>query len=143
MAIPERRHVAERLHSAALHLLRRLREVDAEAEIGPSRLSVLSVLVFGDSSTVGELAAAEQVKASTMSKLVQGLEELGLVSRSAAKDRRSVILRATPQGRKLLLKARSRRLDLFTSMLQQASAADLDVLTKASDTIDRLLSQAQ
>ena len=139
MAIPERRHVAERLHSAALHLLRRLREVDAEAEIGPSRLSVLSVLVFGESSTIGELAAAEQVKASTMTKLVQGLEELGLVSRSAAKDRRSVILRATPQGRKLLLKARARRLDLFTGMLQGASAADLATLAKASDVIDRLL----
>jgi DNA-binding MarR family transcriptional regulator len=141
MAIPERRHVAERLHSAALHLLRRLREVDAEADIGPSRLSVLSVLVFGDASTIGELAAAEQVKASTMSKLVQGLEELGLVSRSAAaKDRRCVILRATPQGRKLLLKARGRRLDLFTGMLQGASTADLATLTKASDVIDRLLS---
>jgi DNA-binding MarR family transcriptional regulator len=141
MAILERRHVAERLHSAALHLLRRLREVDAEADIGPSRLSVLSVLVFGDASTIGELAAAEQVKASTMSKLVQGLEELGLVSRSAAaKDRRSIILRATPQGRKLLLKARGRRLDLFTGMLQGASPADLATLTKASDVIDRLLS---
>jgi DNA-binding MarR family transcriptional regulator len=140
MAIPERRLVAERLHSAALHLLRRLREVDAEAEIGPSRLSVLSVLVFGDFSTIGELAATEQVKASTMSKLVQGLEELGLVSRSAAKDRRSVILRATPKGRKLLLKARSRRLDLFAGMLQRASTADLATLTKASDLIDRLLS---
>ncbi len=140
MATPDRRRVAERLHSAALHLLRRLREVDAEADIGPSRLSVLSVLVFGESSTIGELAAAEQVKASTMSKLVQGLEELGLVSRSAAQDRRSVILRATPQGRKLLLKARGRRLDLFTGMLREASAADLATLTKASDVIDRLLS---
>ena len=107
MATPERRLVAERLHSAALHLLRRLRSVDAESGIGPSRLSVLSILVFGDSATIGELAALEQVRASTMSKLVQGLEELGLVSRAAASDRRSVILRATPRGRKLLLKARA------------------------------------
>jgi DNA-binding MarR family transcriptional regulator len=123
-----------------LHLLRRLREVDAQAAIGPSRLSVLSILVFGDSSTIGELAAAEQVKASTMSKLVKGLEELGLVSRAAAKDRRSVTLRATPRGRSLLLKARTRRLDLFARMLSEASAADLVTLSKASDLIDRLLS---
>lgn len=140
MAAPERRRVAERLHSAALHLLRRLREVDAEAEIGPSRLSVLSILVFGDSSTIGELAAAEQVKASTMSKLVQGLEELGLVSRSAAEDRRSVILRATPAGRKLLLRARDRRLDLFSGMLERADARDLETLSEAAETIERLLS---
>jgi DNA-binding MarR family transcriptional regulator len=142
MAIPDRRRVAERLHSAALHLLRRLREVDAEAEIGPSRLSVLSILVFGGASTIGELAAAEQVKASTMSKLVQGLEELGYVSRTAAAtDRRSVILRATPQGRKLLLKARDRRLDLFTGMLQGAGPAELQTLAEASEIMNRLLAR--
>ncbi|HTA38630.1 MAG TPA: MarR family transcriptional regulator [Candidatus Acidoferrales bacterium] len=122
-------------------MLRRLREADAVEEIGPSRLSVLSILVFGDSSTIGELAAAEQVTAPTMSKLVQGLEELGLVSRSAAKDRRSAVLRATPQGRKLLLKARDRRLELFTGMLREAGAADLETLSKASDVLDRLLSR--
>ena len=114
-------------------------EVDAETEIGPSRLSVLSILVFGDSSTIGELAAAEQVKASTMSKLVQGLQDLGLVSRGPAEDGRSAILRATSQGRKLLLKARSRRLDLFSGMLERASTGDLEILLKASDAIDRLL----
>lgn len=100
---------------------------------------MLSVLVFGGVSTIGELAATEQVSAPTTSKLVRGLEELGLVSRSAAKDRRSAILRATPRGLKVLLEARERRLDLFTGMLQGATAADLATLTKASDTIDRLL----
>jgi DNA-binding MarR family transcriptional regulator len=140
MATPERKQVAERLHSAALHLLRRLREADAEAAIGPSRLSALSVLVFGESATLGELAAAEQVTAPTMSKLVAGLEELGLVSRTAGTDRRSVILRATPQGRRLLLKARGRRLERFSAMLAKASSAELATLAKASAIIDRLLS---
>jgi hypothetical protein len=107
---------AERLHSAALHLLRRLREVDAEAEIGPSHQGVDD----------------DQARS--------GFGRTRLISRSAAKDRRSVILRATSQGTELLLKARGRRLDLFTGMLQGASAADLATLAKASDVIDRLLS---
>src|SRR6202042_2807112 len=139
MATRERKQVAERLHSAALHLLRHLRQVDTESGIGPARLSVLSVLVFGGPATIGELAAADQVKAPTMSKLVQGLEETGLVSRAAAVDRRSVMLRATSHGRKVLAKARDRRLDLFSRMLEKATQEELETLETASAIIDRLL----
>jgi len=39
--------VADRLHSAAIHLLRRVRKQDAASGEGPARLSALSVLVFG------------------------------------------------------------------------------------------------
>ena len=132
--------VAERLHSAALHLLRHLRRVDVESGIGPARLSVLSVLVFGGPATIGELAAADQVKAPTMSKLVQGLEESGLVSRGAGADRRSVMLRATSHGRRVLIKARDRRLELFSRILGRANPGEMQTLTKASAIIERLLS---
>jgi DNA-binding MarR family transcriptional regulator len=141
MATPNRKRVAERLHSAALHLLRRLREVDALAPVSPARLSVLSVLVFGGPVTIGELAATEHVKAPTMSKLVQGLEEAGLVARTAGADRRAVILRATPAGRNVLLKARDLRLERFSAMLAEASPADLVTLERSSAIIDRLLAR--
>jgi len=75
-----------------------------------------------------------------MSKLVQGLEETGLVSRAAAVDRRSVMLRATSHGRKVLAKARDRRLDLFSRMLEKATQEELETLETASAIIDRLLS---
>src|SRR5580704_13285205 len=39
--------VADQLHSAAIHLLRRLRVHDRETNVGPAQLSALSVLVFG------------------------------------------------------------------------------------------------
>ena len=61
---------ADRLHSAAIHLLRSLRREDARLGVGPAGLSVLSVLVFGGPKTIGELAAIEQVKAPTMSRIV-------------------------------------------------------------------------
>jgi DNA-binding MarR family transcriptional regulator len=139
MATPERTRVAERLHSAALHLLRRLREVDAGAAVGPARLSVLSVLVFGGPATIGDLAAAEHVRPPTMSKLVQGLEELGLVTRRPGPDRRAVIIAVTPVGRKLLLQARDRRLERFSAMLASASPAELATLEKSSAILARLL----
>jgi len=46
---------ADRLHSAAIHLLRRLRVRDRESGVGPAQLSALSVLVFGGPRSLGEL----------------------------------------------------------------------------------------
>ena len=40
------RETADRLHSAAIHLLRRVSREDAGSGVSPPRLSALSVLVF-------------------------------------------------------------------------------------------------
>ena len=64
--------VADRLHSAAIHLLRRLRVEDEALGISAPRLSALSVLVFAGPRRVGELAEAEQVEPPT--RLVDGME---------------------------------------------------------------------
>jgi hypothetical protein len=55
---------ADRLHSAAVHLLRRLRRTDPLTGISAAQLSVLSVLMGGP-RTIGELALAEQVQPPT------------------------------------------------------------------------------
>src|SRR2546427_8806199 len=73
--------VADRLHSAAIHLLRHVRKQDVATREAPARLSALSVLVFGGSVTLGQLAAAEQVKPPTMTRIVTGLESSGLAER--------------------------------------------------------------
>src|SRR5947208_12142640 len=87
---------ADRLHSAAIHLLRRLRVGDRESGIGPAQLSALSVLVFGGPRSLGELADAEQVRPPTMSRIVSGLERAGLVKREAT-DRKSTRLNSSHQ----------------------------------------------
>src|SRR3954469_5829393 len=66
------RAVADRLHSAAIHLLRRLRAADAASGLTAPRLSALSVVVFGGPQTITSLAAAEQVRLPTMTRLVAG-----------------------------------------------------------------------
>src|SRR5262245_51124857 len=78
--------VADRLHSAAIHLLRRVRKQDIATGEGPARLSALSVLVFGGPKTLKELAAAEQVKPPTMSRIVAGLVRSHLVTVAADPD---------------------------------------------------------
>ena len=74
--------MADRLHSAAIHLLRRLRVEDEALGISAPRLSALSVLVFAGPRRVGELAEAEQVEPPTMTRLVDGMERDGYVARA-------------------------------------------------------------
>src|SRR5918998_5384942 len=74
--------LADRLHSSAIHLLRRLRRVDTKTGLSGPRLSALSVVVFGGPLTLGELAAAEQVKPPTMTRLLRALEAQRLVTRA-------------------------------------------------------------
>jgi DNA-binding MarR family transcriptional regulator len=103
--------VADQLHSAAIHLLRRLRVRDRESGIGPAQLSALSVLVFGGARSLGELADAEQVRPPTMSRIVAGLQRSGLVRRHATADGRRVRLEATPKGVGLMWEGRQRRVE--------------------------------
>src|SRR5256885_15545861 len=103
--------VADRLHSAAIHLLRQVRKQDVATREAPARLSALSVLVFGGPVTLGQLAAAEKVKPPTMTRIVTGLERSRLAERvDDAEDARWVRIRATPKGVRLLQKARQRRI---------------------------------
>ncbi len=59
---PTHHAVADRLHSAAIHLLRRLRRTDEATGLSPARLSALSVVVYAGPRTLGELAGIEQVR---------------------------------------------------------------------------------
>src|ERR671934_241783 len=76
------RHIeaADRFHSAAIHALRHVRRADPATGLSPARLSALSVLVFGGPRTLGELAAAEQVRPATMTRIAQPVELNGHVS---------------------------------------------------------------
>ena len=92
---PDPLAVAERLHSGAIRLLRRVRTVDSESGLSAPKLSALSVLTFGGQMSLTALARAEQVRAPTMSKLVGDLEAEGLaVKRADKNDARGVLHRS-------------------------------------------------
>src|SRR5436190_12806978 len=118
--------VAERLHSAAIHLLRRLRREDDASGLTAPRLSALSVIVFGGPLTLGALAAAEQVRPPTMTRIVAALERTGLVARQPdPTDRRQVLLSATAAGRRLLEEGRARRTASLAGRLAALPPDDL------------------
>jgi DNA-binding MarR family transcriptional regulator len=131
------------LHSGAIHLLRRLRRHDARSGVGPARLSALSVLVFGGPRTLGELAAIEQVRPPTMTRIVAGLERDRLVRRGAdPEDARCVVLEATARGRVLLEAGRRRRVDDLAQGLRGLSGEELAQLEAAAELMEQLARRA-
>ena len=129
--------VADRLHSAAIHLLRRAAEEDRAAGLSRARLSALSVVVFRGPLTLGELAVAEGVRSATMTGIVNGLQRDGLVRRRPhGSDRRAVSIEATAAGRRLLERARARRIGQVASRLDDLSDDEIDVLARAAELLD-------
>lgn len=132
--------LADRLHSTAIRLLRRLRRVDASIGLSGPRLSALSVVVFGGPLTLGELAAAEQVKPPTMTRLVRALEARRLVVREPdERDGRVVRLRATAKGRALMAEGRARRVSALAEGLRALDQSEFDALGNAVNTLERIV----
>jgi DNA-binding MarR family transcriptional regulator len=130
---------ADRLHSAAIHLLRRLRVRDRESGVGPAQLSALSVLVFGGPRSLGELADAEQVRPPTMSRIVAGLERTGLVRRYATEDGRRVRLEASAKGTKILQAGRRRRVKSLAKALSTFSEKEQQQLGELTDLLEQVI----
>lgn len=128
---------ADRLHSAAIHLLRRLRREDDASGLTAPRLSALSVVVFGGPLTLGELAAAEQVRPPSMTRIVAALEREGLVRRVAdAADGRVVRVAATARGRRVLTEGRARRVATLAERLAQLPEEERSLLARAAELLE-------
>lgn len=135
---------ADALHSAAIHLLRRLRKEDVKTGEGPARLSALSVLVFGGPRTLGELAAAEQVKPPTMSRIVGGLERSRLVEISRDQsDARRMQIRPTAKGVRLLRRGRLLRIAYLAERLDRLPESQLFTLRSAAEILGKTLQDWQ
>jgi DNA-binding MarR family transcriptional regulator len=131
--------VADALHSAAIHLLRRLRREDDRSGISAAKLSALSVLVFRGPMRLTDLAAIEQVKPPTMTKLVAAMEREGLVRRRRdTEDARAVRLAATARGIRILQEGRRRRIQLLATALDTLTAPTVESLRTAAALIEQL-----
>lgn len=125
---------ADRIHSAAIRLLRFVRKEDAAAGLPPAQLSALSVLVFAGPQSLAALAAAEQVKPPTMSQLVAEMARKGLAVRAPV-DRRSIRISATDKGRRLTEAGRKRRLARLTAAIARLPPDKLSLLRQAAEII--------
>ena len=132
--------VATRLHSAAIRLLRLLRREDEEAGMSGPRLSALSVIVFAGPVSLAELAAAEQVRAPTMSRIVEALVAANLVTRTThATDRRMVRIAATEHGERLLKAGQERRVRALSERLGRLPESERRALARGVEILERVV----
>jgi DNA-binding MarR family transcriptional regulator len=133
---------ADRFHSAAIHALRHVRREDPATGVPPAQLSALSVLVFGGPRTLGELAAAEQVRPPTMTRIVQALEAAGLVRRARdPHDARVHRLHATAKGRRVMQRGRERRVANLATLLDRLPPEQIARVHEAAELVERALAQ--
>src|SRR5687768_1690976 len=129
---PSLESLADDLVLVAVHLVRRLRGLDTAPALTRAEASALAVLVFAGESTMGELARHEGVKAPTMTRLVQGMEQRKWVRRVRDEaDARVSRVAVTAAGRKLFLAGQKRRLQPLIALLRALPAAERRALVLA------------
>jgi DNA-binding MarR family transcriptional regulator len=135
--------LATRLNSTAVHLLRRLHREDAALGVSSSRLSALTVLVFGGPRTLGSLARAEGVTPPSMTRLVSAMEADGLVERTRSEsDGRLVIIRATDAAVRLLHQGRDQRVAVLAGLVRALPDEDQATLDRAASILESILRPA-
>lgn len=106
-----------RLSLSVTRLARLLRQQEAQG-VSPAASAALATIVLRGPITLGELAVAEQVSPSTITRVVNGLERRGLVERIIdPTDRRVHRVRMTRRARKAIEVYRSKRNEWLTNQL--------------------------
>lgn len=132
---------ASRLRLALMRLSRRLRQ-EADAGITPSQLSALATLDRRGPLALRDLAAAERVTSSTLTRIVAALESDSLIARiTDPQDRRCNLVSVTPAGAELLTSARDKGTRLLAERVAALPAEDADLLAAALPVLESLLEQ--
>jgi DNA-binding MarR family transcriptional regulator len=127
-----------RLRVAVARLSRRLRKHEL-AGLTPTKLSALATVGQAGPLRLGDLAAAERIAPSTLTRLVSSLEESGFVERLPVPgDARASTLAITPLGRDVLERISQERTTMLTESLMTLSAQQLSALAAALPALEQL-----
>jgi DNA-binding MarR family transcriptional regulator len=92
--------------------------------------------------TLGELAASEQVRPPTMSRLVGEMERAGVARKvTDREDARVIRVHATPKGLRALSRGRAMRIEAIERLLGELDPDDLAIVERAVGAIEKLLDQ--
>jgi len=132
--------LASQLRVSVARLARRLRQEGSNDENAtPSQLTALATLYRDGPMTLGELAGAERVKPPSMTRVVDALEERGLVRREhSAADARVILVSATDAGLRAHEEYRKRRDAWLAQQLAKLQPEERDLLAKATEILDRI-----
>ncbi|MBM9469200.1 MarR family winged helix-turn-helix transcriptional regulator [Nakamurella leprariae] len=127
------------LRAAVLVLGRRLRYQTADGDISATEGAVLGRLCREGALTPGDLARGEHVQPPSMSRIIERLEQRGLVTRRPhPEDRRQVLIERTPEGVAFAERSTAVRTEWLTRQFDRLSPPDQQALTRAADALRRL-----
>jgi DNA-binding MarR family transcriptional regulator len=135
---------AARLRAAIGRLSRRLRPTTAGTAAGltPTRVTVLLDVVRQGRARLADVASAEGINPTMLSRVVADLAEAGLIERANDElDRRTVWVKATPTGRRLAERMRRERTDAVNIALEGLTEAERQMVQRALPALEALAEQ--
>lgn len=135
---------AQRLRQTIARLYRRLRITDAsaEADLTPARVSALLHVDRRGPLRLSDLAEAEGLNPTMLSRMVSDLVEAGLLERTSdPADRRAAWVQATEGGSRLARQMRNERTQSVLSALDRLPASERRSVIKALPALERLSEQ--
>ena len=131
--------LASQLRVSVMRLARRLRAERAGHSLSLTQISALATLEREGPLGPGELAAQEQVQPPSMTRVLAGLHERGLIERTPhASDGRQHVVTLTKDARELLKEDRRRREAWLAQKLVVLTPDEREVLRRAVTIIDRV-----
>lgn len=134
--------VAQRLRQAISRLYRRLRvtEASSAASLTPARASALLHVDRRGPMRLSDLAEAEGLNPTMLSRMVGDLVQEGLLERSSDPgDRRAAWVQVTALGSDLARRMRGERTEAVLSALDGLSASDRRAVIKALPALEQLV----
>lgn len=134
--------LASQLRLSVFRASRTLRR-ESQAGISPTLLAALSTIERHGPMTAGALAAHEQVRKPTVTRILSALVDEGLVERTPdPADRRMAWVQLTPTGRSLMRTVRRRTDRYLAQRLRKLDAEELATLERAAEILDRITEAA-
>ncbi|HEX8513628.1 MAG TPA: MarR family transcriptional regulator [Allosphingosinicella sp.] len=132
--------MASGLQAAAARMARMARRGPGVDSVSSARLWVLSLLRSGGPMSLADLAAAQEVKAPTMSRIVEALVKDGLATREADPvNRRKVRIAATDEGRRRLEAGREGQVRALRERLRRLADSEQRALARGVEVLERAL----
>ena len=127
------------LRIGVMRLARRLRHARGGDDLTLTQLSALGTLHRFGTQTIGELASADNVKPPSMTRTINCLEGVGLVSRGAHEsDGRQVVVKLTAKAEAVLQEDRRRRDAWLKAHLADLTDADRELLRRVAPLLNRM-----
>lgn len=129
---------AARLRMALSRLTRTLRR-QTLAGLTPTQLSALATVGKSGPLRLTDLAAAEGIAPSTLSRLVAALEDSGYLQRSSVPgDARASMVSATPEGRAVIDRIRQDSTTMLARMLAQLTPGQQAAIAAALPALEQM-----